>query len=452
TGATTGFSSSALSSAASFTVANSVADLALAKTVSNPSPNVGDDVTYTVTLTNNGPGPATGVTVNDLLPSGLQLVTASTSQGAYDGTSGLWSVGSLANGGAATLTVIAAVISPNPQTNVATITHTSSVDPNPSNNQASATETPQLADAAGATTVSNPRPNVGDTIAYTVTAANHGPNDATGVTLTDLLPAGLTFVSSSAGAAYDSTTGLWTVGTIADGGNAVLTVLATVAGPQPLLNTATISHADQFDPDPNNNTAGVLETPQQADLAVSKTVNKPTPNVGDTITYTVRLTDTGSDPATGVTVLDNLPTGLTYLSSTASQGSYDPTTGVWTVGDLDTRTINAPLVLTVTARVDSTNVPPNTATISQADQFDPNLANNRATSPVDPQQADVSIVKIVNDPTPNVGEVVTYTLTVSDNGPSTATNVRATDLLPAGLTFVSATPSQGSYDPTTGIW
>src|SRR5262245_9742348 len=452
TGVTTGFSFTSLSTAPAFTVANSVADLALAKTVSNPSPNVGDNVTFTVTLTNNGPGPATGVTVNDLLPSGLQLVNAITSQGAYAGTSGMWSAGTLANGGVATLTVIAAVISPNPQTNVATITHTSSVDPNPSNNQASATETPQLADLSVAKTVSNARPNVGDTISYTITVANNGPNDATGVALTDLLPARLTFVSSSAGAAYDSTTGLWTVGTIANGGNAVLTILATVASPQALLNTATISHSDQFDPDPTNNTAAILETPQQADLTLSKTVNNPTPNVGATITYTITLTDTGPDPVTGVTVLDNLPTGLTFLSSTATQGSYDPNTGVWTVGDFDTRTINTPLVLTITARVDSTNVPPNTATITHAAQFDPNPANNSATSPLSPEQADVSIVKIVNDPTPNVGEVVTFTLTVSDNGPSTATNVQATDLLPGGLTFVGSTASQGSYDSGTGIW
>ncbi|HKB35942.1 MAG TPA: hypothetical protein VKD72_05780, partial [Gemmataceae bacterium] len=146
TGVTTGFSFTSLSTAPAFTVANSVANLALAKIVSNPSPNVGDNVTFTVTVTNNGPGPATGVTLNDLLPSGLQLVNALTSQGEYSGATGNWTVGSLANGGVATLTIIATVLSPSPQTNTATVSHTDSVDPNASNNQASATETPQLAD------------------------------------------------------------------------------------------------------------------------------------------------------------------------------------------------------------------------------------------------------------------------------------------------------------------
>jgi uncharacterized repeat protein (TIGR01451 family) len=452
TGVTTGFPFDSLSTVPAITVDNSIADIAVAKTVSNPTPNVGDSITFTVTVTNNGPGPGTGITITDLLPSGLQLTNAITSQGQYSGATGLWTVGSLANGGAATLTIIATVLGPTPQTNTATISHTDSVDPNSANNQASATETPLLADLAVTKAVSNPRPNVGDTITYTVSLTNNGPNNATNVTVTDQLPAGLTFVSSSAGAAYDSTTGLWTVGNLANGAIAVLTITAIVSSPQAILNVASISHADQFDPDTNNNSASILETPQQADLAVSKTVDNPTPNVGAIITYTITLVDNGPDPATGITVQDNLPAGVTFLSSTASQGSYDPNTGVWTVGDITALTIGTPKVLTITGQVTSLNVQPNTATITHADQFDPNLANNTATSPISPQQADVSVSKIVNDPTPNVGEVVTFTLTIRDNGPSVATNVLATDLLPAGLIFVSATPSQGTYNSGTGVW
>ena len=88
-------------------------------------------------------------------------------------------------------------------------------------------------------------------------------------------------------------------------------------------NTATISDADQFDPNTGNNSASATETPQQADLAVAKTVSNPTPNVGDTITFTVTLTNAGPDAATGVEVTDLLPAGLSFVSATASQGSYD---------------------------------------------------------------------------------------------------------------------------------
>ncbi len=154
-GVTTGFSFTSLSNAPAFTVANSVADLAVTKTVSDPTPTIGDNVTFSVKVTNNGPGPATGVEATDLLPPGLQLANAITSQGAYDGGSGLWAVGSLPIGGSATLTIIATVISPDEQTNTATISNSNSIDPNSSNNQASASETPQR---ARPTLVTSPTP------------------------------------------------------------------------------------------------------------------------------------------------------------------------------------------------------------------------------------------------------------------------------------------------------
>ena len=73
-----------------------------------------------------------------------------------------------------------------------------------------------------------------------------------------------------------------------------------VDSPDARTNTATITDADQFDPNPANNSASATETPQQADLAVTKTVSDATPNVGDQITFTVTLTNAGPDAATGV--------------------------------------------------------------------------------------------------------------------------------------------------------
>ena len=113
--------------------------------------------------------------------------------------------------------------------------------------------------------------------------------------------------------------------------------MATVVSPAARTNTATVSDADQFDPNTGNNTASATETPQQADLALTKTVSDPTPNVGDTITFTVTLTNQGPDAATGVQVTDLLPAGLTFVSATPSQGSYISGTGVWTVGTVSRR-------------------------------------------------------------------------------------------------------------------
>jgi uncharacterized repeat protein (TIGR01451 family) len=131
------------------------------------------------------------------------------------------------------------------------------------------------------------------------------------VQVTDLLPAGLTFVSGQG--TYDNVSGVWTVGTVSPGGAQTLSIIATVDSPAAQTNSGTISDADQFDPTPANNSASATETPQQADLVVAKQVSNPTPNVGDQITFTVTLNNAGPDDATGVQVTDLLPAEPRHL-------------------------------------------------------------------------------------------------------------------------------------------
>ena len=144
--------------------------------------------------------------------------------------------------------------------------------------------------------------------------------------VTDLLPAGLTFVSADAQPGdlrrRHRACGTWARWPPA--APPTLTIAATVVSAAAQTNTATISDSDQFDPNTGNNSGSATETPQQADLAVSKTVSDPTPNVGDTITYTITLTNAGPDAATGVTV-HGPAAGRPDLRSRPrpSQGSYD---------------------------------------------------------------------------------------------------------------------------------
>ncbi len=427
-----------------------LSDLALTKTVNDTTPNVGDTITYTVQLSNNGPDGATNVQVADALPSGVLFVSARSSQGTYDPGTGLWNVGTVTTSFAQTLVIQATVVSPEPQTNTATIAHADQFDPMSTNNNASATQTPQRADLALAKGVSDPTPNVGDTITYTVTLSNNGPDVATNVQVTDRLPAGVSFVSAvPSQGTYNSVAGLWTVNTVTTSAPLTLVLTGTVVDASKVINTATITHADQFDPDLSNNTAIAPETPRRADLAVAKSADDPTPNVGDTVTYIVTLSNDGPDDATTVRVRDRLPAGVSFVSATPSQGAYDSTTGLWTVG---TVTMSAPLTLVLKGVVVSPIQQINTARIVHSDQFDSNTGNNKATATLTPQQADLVLSKTVNNPTPNVGEIITYTLTLTNNGPNTATNVQTVDRLPAGLSFVSATPSQGTYDPASGVW
>ena len=428
-----------------------MADLSVTKTVSDATPNVGDQITFTVTLSNQGPDAATGVQVTDLLPAGVSFVSRDSRSGnlrQHHRPLGRWRASQRRPDGAH---IGATVVSPAAQTNTGTISGADQVDPNTGNNTASATETPQQADLSVSKTVSDATPNVGDQITFTVTLSNQGADTATGVQVTDLLPAGLTFVSATPSqGSYDNVSGMWTVGTVSPGVPQTLSITATVVSPAAQTNTGTISDADQFDPNTGNNTASATETPQQAaDLLLIKSVSDATPNVGDQIVYTITVFDAGPDAATGVQVTDLLPAGLTFVSATPSQGSYDNVSGVWTVGTVSP---GVSQTLSITATVVSPAAQTNTGTISDADQFDPNTGNNTASATETPQQADLSVSKTVSDATPNVGDQITFTVTLSNQGADTATGVQVTDLLPAGLTFVSATPSQGSYDNVSGVW
>jgi uncharacterized repeat protein (TIGR01451 family) len=113
--------------------------------------------------------------------------------------------------------------------------------------------------------------------------------------------------------------------------------------------------------------------PPQADMAVVKAVNDPTPYVGDTITYTITLSDNGPDTATNVVVTERLPAGESFVSARPSQGTYDPSTGLWSAG---TVRVGSPETLVILARVVSPGSQADTATITHADQFDPVSTNN----------------------------------------------------------------------------
>ncbi len=117
-------------------------NLSIAKTVSSTTPNVGSNVTFTLTATNNGPSNNTNVSVNDLLPSGYTFVSATPSVGTYNSSTGVWTIGNLNNAASATLSIVATVNATGVYTNTANINGDIS-DPIVSNNTASVYVVPQ---------------------------------------------------------------------------------------------------------------------------------------------------------------------------------------------------------------------------------------------------------------------------------------------------------------------
>lgn len=205
-------------------------------------------------------------------------------------------------------------------------------------------------DLAVTDAVSDTTPNEGESIHWTVRLYNLGPETATGVQVVHPQPAGTTFQSYllSRGT-FDSAQGLWTVGSIAAGDSASIDIQASVdAGTvgSVLRDDAYVSALDQTDSNSLNDQASAPVRVSAADLELHTTVDKVAATEGDTLHVTVSLHNHGPDPATGVVVHAERPAGLTPMAATASQGSYLPTPGTWTVGTL-ARDSTATLALTV---------------------------------------------------------------------------------------------------------
>ncbi|MGI9470757.1 MAG: DUF11 domain-containing protein, partial [Rubripirellula sp.] len=449
-------------------------DLELTKTADKTSVVVGEQVVFTVSLTNQGPSEATGVVVEDFLPAGVSFVTSNATQGSYSSQSGLWTIGTVAQGASTTLTLTGRVDTPGDKTNTAQVNAADQPDLDSTSgngiesedDQDSVTiQAPQI-DLSLVKTVDNAMPNVGENINFTLTLSNSGPDTGTGVQVRDQLPTGLTYVThDTAAGSYNPGTGIWNVGTINSNSNLVLTIVASPTTTSMVVNTTEVVAADQPDADstPDNNDpneddqSSVAVGAQQIDLSLTKTVDNAEPNLNDTIVFEIVINNGGPSDATGVVVEDLLPNGLTFVSSNASVGNYNSSNGQWTIGNLANQ---ATQTLTLNARVDSVDFVINTAEVIAADQVDLDSTpgngvedeDDQDSVAVEPQQADLSLTKSVNNPAPNVGEMATFTITVFNQGPNSATNVSVADQLPAGISFDSSVASQGNYNGSTGVW
>ena len=407
-------------------------DLAIVKTVDHPTPLVGSNVVFTLTVTNNGPAAATGVSVTDLLPNGYTFVSA-IPLGAYNSLTGVWTIGSLANGANASLQITAKVNATGTYLNTASVSGAEQ-DPNLANNTSSASTTPVAqTDLAIVKTVDHPTPLVGTNVMFTLTATNHGPSAATNVSVSDVLPNGYTFVSANPALAYNAGTGIWTIGNLANGANASLQITAKVNATGTYLNTATVTGAEQ-DPDFANN------------ISSASTVPIPLSSIGGVVLEDTDNNSTGDTPIPGVTITLRDSNGIDIDSDPISPGVQATTT--------------------ITANDGSylfSGMPPGTYQVVETDPVGfTSLTSNELlvivsngstgiANFVDTRLADLEITKTVNTTSPRVGSPVTFTLTVTNNGPAHASGVVVNDLLPSGYQFVSANPP-AAYNAVTGVW
>jgi large repetitive protein len=249
---------------------------------------------------------------------------------------------------------------------------------------------PCFSDLAVVKTVLTPGPySPGQEINYSVTVKNLGIGNAASVTVADVLPASLQYVTSAPAAEYNPGTGIWTIGSMINGSNRVLVITAkireTAAGT--ITNTAIVRSPDNDPNNTSNDTSSVtIRVDNIADLMLAKKVSKVNPAIGETITYTLEVSNSGPQKATNIEVTDQLPAGLEFVSSTDFSK-----TGNLLKGTIASVEVGATKTLSFLAKVVSGTTITNIAQISKADQKDPDSTPGNGYSNGEDDEASVTV-------------------------------------------------------------
>ena len=413
----------------------------------------GENVGYTVTVTNYGPSVATNVVLKDIFNSKELLNLQYSLNGVdwldYDEAVSLGDI----NVGADVTVYFRAKVNGSVRGDVLNIVNiTTGVDDARGN--FTANETVNVIANTTLAVIKDAEIkalNPGDTAHFVITVIAGGSSDSLNVKLEDILDAGLLDVKSATyrinGGNLTNYTQIISLGNMHTGSKIVVDIYAAILSTtgQDIFNCVNVTS----DEHPEGNTSNTTIHVNIADLEIIKIVNNATPNYGDEITYTITVRNNGPDNSTNIKVSEVLADNFKFISANASKGYYDLTNGVWAVGNL---TNNETAKLVITVKIVKTGFIQNNVSVNGTG-FDPNVTNNNVTVNITvPQTADLSVVKIVNVDRVSVGNRITYTIVVKNNGPDTALDVYVVDKLSDALKFVSYKASVGVYDPVTGIW
>ncbi|MEC5304941.1 cell surface protein [Bacillus thuringiensis] len=448
--------------------------------------SVGDTITYTTTITNTGNTAATNITFTSAIPASTTFIPNSVTINGVQQSGAQPALGvnipNIAPGETVTVTFQVNVISVPPSSSIMgndTILYSYTVNPNsaPATTSTStniATNPVLNAMITIVKSVDQTLVTLGDNITYTTILTNNGNTNATNITFTDLIPNGTTFITDSVTIngltqiGLNPNTGI-TIGSIAPNSSISIAfqVNATSTPVQnPIANSATASYTFIADPNApivsrNVTSNTVFTTINTATILSLKQVDKSFSRIGDTLTYTVALTNNGNSSAQNVIFTDTVPSGTTFIANTFSingvpQSEADPSNGV-NIG-----TITAGTTVTVSFQVTVTSLPTENPIVNFSSTsyqlVSPPDSETSISNPVSTQikEAILSMTKNESVSFADIGQTAFYTTSITNVGNTDATNIVFTDALPSGLTFVPNTLTvdgvlQPNADPNTGV-
>ncbi len=415
----------------------------------DPNPvNAGKGLTYTIVVTNGSPTDvATNTVITDTLDGNVSFTSASHG-GAYDAGAVTWDVGVFTAAHTISRTLVVTVDSAFSGfiQNTAEVSSTEVSDSHTINTTVNVSADLSISKDNGQTSTVP-----GEQTTYTIIVTNNGPSDVSGATVTDNFPAilaGVTWTCSSSGGASCTAGGSGNINDTINlpAGTSVTysatgTVNSNATGT--LANTASVTApGGATDPNPGDESDNDSDdlTPQ-ADMVISKSDDPPVVIAGETLTYTLLITNNGPSEAKNVVVTDTLPPGLSVISTTPTTNTQSGQDLSWNLGDLDAgdwRTIE--VKVTVGGGVRGTIN--NTAEVA-SDTTDP-ISDNSTTEPTTVNaETDLSVSKTSSASSVRMGDSLTYTIIVTNAGPSTATGVVVTDTKPVSVSFNSSLSSPG---------
>ncbi|HET6882157.1 MAG TPA: DUF4214 domain-containing protein, partial [Pirellulales bacterium] len=443
----------------------------------------GATMTYVIVVTNSGPGDVMGATVLDTFPSNF-TVTSSThsvsgrasvthSTGTIDDTVSLASgssityivtgtVASSPTNGTLSNTVTVAPLAGVPNTNPNALPNGNVTATDTDNITAQSTLSVTKSDNQGGNSSTGDQGSVvaGTALTYTIVVSNAGPSDVSGVSVADPLSTltGAHFTATQTGGASGfSISGNNAINdsnvTLPAGSSITYVVTGTVSSSATgtLTNTATVTP-----PSGPAVTASDSDTLSvQANITITKTDNSSTPGSavpGTALIYTITVSNSGPSVATATSIDENLPntfTGASFTSVASGGASGNTTHGTGSIHDTVTLPAGSSIVYTMTGTIDAAA----TGTLANQVHVTPGAGvtdTNATTTATDSltltPQANITITKTDNSATPGSavpGTALTYTITVSNNGPSVATATGIADVLPPDLIGASFTSVAG---------